>query len=144
MNNENIDRFTSALPAPPCSRYWTYMYKNSEAVQYELCSYPYSLFDSALRLQVTVWSDLLHELLKRVPLCINNEYPVGVNHVVDGWSMLHRLPWPKSMTYYELCQLYIQFIHNRCHRALVVFDGYITGHTTDQTHERRIGNEIGR
>ena len=65
-------------------------------------------------------------------------------YVLDGGALLQRLPWPKKMTYGELCQLYVQYIQRHYNKAVIVFDGYDSGPSTkDETHRRRHNNVIG-
>ncbi len=112
--------------------------------QFELCSYPASLFDTKLLMRQADKADLQNGLLKKVPSCIVNEVPVGVVYVIDGGAMLQRLPWPKAISYRNLCQLYVQFVRKHYHDALIVFDGYSSGPSTkDETHQRRSGSEVG-
>lgn len=115
-----------------------------ELFRYELCPYPASLFDSKLLMRVGDKSDLMHGVVKRVPECVVEELPGDVVYVIDGGSLLQKLPWPKSITYHKLCDLYIQYLERHYPRAIVVFDGYGGGPTTkDETHQRRIGKEMG-
>ena len=72
------------------------------------------------------------------------ECPAGVKYVIGGGAMLQRLPWPKASTYGSICQLYRSYICNHYQNALVVFDGYENGPSTkDETHQRRVGSELG-
>jgi len=59
---------------------------------------------------------------KKVHTCVTDEHPTGVVYVIDGGAMLQRLPWPKSPSYADLTQLYIQYVHNHFRNVLVVFD----------------------
>ena len=112
--------------------------------QYELCSYPISLFDKYTLMRMAAKADLQHDLVKRVPSCIMTECPAGVKYVIDGGAMLQRPPWPKASTYGSICQLYRSYICNHYQNALVVFDGYENGPSTkDETHQRRVGSELG-
>ena len=112
--------------------------------QYELCSYPTSLFDQKLLMRLADKADLQNGIVKKVPVCVVNEFPIDVVYVIDGGAMLQRLPWAKSTSYANLCQLYIQYICNHFPNALIVFDGYGGGPSTkDETHQRRTGNEMG-
>ena len=89
-------------------------------------------------------ADLQNGLVKKVPVCVINECPIDVVYVIDDGAKLQRLTWAKSTSYANLCQLYIQYICNHFHNALVVFDGYGGGPSTkDETHKRRTGSEMG-
>ena len=58
--------------------------------------------------------------------------------VVDGGSLLHRIPWQKGSTYNSICQKYTDYVMQHCGRAFVMFDGYDSGPSTkDNTHLRR-------
>ena len=112
--------------------------------QYELCSYPTSLFDEKLLMRRADKSDLQNGLVKKVPACVVKERPIGVAYTIDGGALLQRLPWPRSVSYADLCQLYIQFVNSHYNNAHIVFDGYGTGPSTkDETHQRRTGSEMG-
>src|SRR5688572_21376901 len=64
-------------------------------------------------------------------------------YICHRWR-LQRLPWAKSTSYINLCQLYIGFVRNHYQNAHIVFDGYDSGPSTkDETHQRRTGNEVG-
>ena len=119
----------------------------TELFQYELCSYPSSLFDSKLLMRLPDKADLQNGLVKKIPACVVSDQPLDmleVMYVVDGGAMLQRIPWPKSTSYFNLCKLYIQFIQRHYQRVLVVFDGYgCDPSTKDETHERRTGSEMG-
>ena len=123
-----------------------------ELFQYELCSYPPSLFESKLliRLPVPDKADLQNSLFvkKIIPCVAPDKLPdrLEVTYVVDGGAMLQSISWPKSTSYFHLFILYIQFIHVHRHYpgALVWFDGYGSNPSTkDETHKRQSGSEMG-
>ena len=64
--------------------------------QYELCSYPTSLFDQKLLMRQVDNADLQNGLIKIAPTYVTDECPSSVVHVIDGGAMFQRLPWPKS------------------------------------------------
>lgn len=112
--------------------------------QYELCSYPTSLFDSKLFMRLADKADLQNALVKKVPSCVVGDQPRDLAHVIDGGAMLQRIPWPKSSSYGSLCHLYTRFICSHFTNSLIVFDGYGSGPSTkDETHQRRRGREMG-
>ena len=112
--------------------------------QYELCSYPSSLSDKRLFMRLADKAELQNGLVKKIPTCVTKEKLVDSAHVVDGGALLQHLPWPKSTSYADICQLCIQHVHKHYYNALIVFDGYNGGPTTkDKTHQRRTSNEIG-
>ena len=58
--------------------------------------------------------------------------------VIDGGALLHRVVWPRGVTYNAICLLYIQYVWHRYPRATIVFDGNDNGPTTkDCTHQQR-------
>ena len=64
--------------------------------------------------------------------------PTGKVHFLDGGALLHRIPWPRGLTYTEILSLYVQHVTQRYNQATVVFDGYEEGTSTkDCVHQRR-------
>ena len=52
--------------------------------------------------------------------------------------MLHRVIWPRGVSFDTICSLYVQYIERRYPRATIVFDGYKNEPSTkDCTHMRR-------
>jgi len=89
-------------------------------------------------------ADLQNGLIKKVPVCVVTEQPTDVAYVIDGGAMLQRLPWPKSTSYANICQLYIKYTLHHFQKALIVFDGYHGEPSTkDEAHQRRSGHEVG-
>ena len=93
--------------------------------QYELCSFPASLFDKQLFMRSGDTAALIHHLVKLVPECI-------ISSVIDGGGLLHKFSWPKHSTYTEICAMYAQHITQSYDIALVVFDGYHGPSTKDE------------
>ena len=70
----------------------------------------------------------------------------NVNFIIDGGTLLQRLPWPQGKSFDEICKVYIENISRRYGRdsVTVVFDGYAGGPSTkDVTHFRRTGGCTG-
>lgn len=115
-------------------------YENpAQFFEYEMCSYPTSLFDESLLprkankpvLSQAIWS-LTEESQKDVNISDN------VHYVLDGGALLHRVIWPPGVSYDIICSMYVQYLDRRYPRATIVFDGYSSGPTTkDCTHMRR-------
>ena len=60
------------------------------------------------------------------------------HHVLDGGSLLHRVPWEKGISYDEVAMTYATFVSRRYFPPTVVFDGYEAGPSIkDPTHKRR-------
>jgi len=116
-------------------------YDNPETFfKFEMCSYPPALFDCSLlprQANKPALADAIWTITK------NNQTggPTGnVDFVLDGGALLHRVPWPRGITYDGICSLYVQYVANRYEKATVVFDGYQNGPSTkDVTHQRRAG-----
>ena len=64
--------------------------------------------------------------------------PSACLFVLDGGSLLQRLPWLKNATFESICQSYVDYVTKRYQNVVVVFDGYPNCPTTkDVTHMRR-------
>lgn len=105
-----------------------------------MCSFPPALFDSSLlprKANKPVLADAIWASTS------NNQTTcpaLDVYYVLDGGALLHRLPWPRNLTYADVCLLYVEYVKRRYNRATIVFDGYSDGPSTkDCTHERRSG-----
>ena len=69
-----------------------------------------------------------------------SELSHNVEYVLDGGSLLQRLPWKRGMTYSVICDLYVDYVKSNYKNAVVVFDGYEGGPSTkDTAHLRRTG-----
>ncbi|KAH3695932.1 hypothetical protein DPMN_083391 [Dreissena polymorpha] len=57
-------------------------------------------------------------------------------YVLDGGSLLHRLPWKKGDTYNAIAESYAYFTVRHYGQATVSFDGYEDGPSIkDNTHQ---------
>lgn len=70
--------------------------------------------------------------------------------VVDGGSLLQRIPWNKGRTYGEICKTYSEYLCRQYKSSInaaniaVVFDGYQQGPSTKYiTHLRRLKGRVG-
>ena len=64
-------------------------------------------------------------------------------YVVDGGSLLHRIPWQKGSTYDSIYQKYTDYVMQHYGKAFVVFDGYDSGPSTkDNAHLRRTREQM--
>jgi len=105
-----------------------------------MCSYPPALFDSSL-LPRQANKPALADAIWTITKNSQAGGPTGnVHFVLDGGALLHRVPWPRGITYDAICSLYVQYVANKYGKATVVFDGYQNGPSTkDGTHQRRAG-----
>ena len=67
--------------------------------------------------------------------------PTGQSqYVLDGGSLVHRIPCQRGTTYNDICRQYTNYVIGRYGHAIVVFDGYQEEVSTkDGAHERRKG-----
>ena len=116
---------------------------NSEDIfKYELCSYPPALFDSSLLLREpqkpilanSIWNSLTQN---------SPEIPNDIMFVLDGGSLLQRIPWKSGMTYREICTMYTSYVSKKYGEAIVVFDGYNESSTKEMVHQRRNKGQVG-
>ena len=93
--------------------------------KYELTNLPCALFDaSGLPRQASkstlaeyLWSSAKEETT------LPNE---NIHFLLDGGSLLHKLPWQRGSTYYQLAEMYAEFVARKYKNATIVFDGYST------------------
>ena len=64
--------------------------------------------------------------------------------VLDGGSLLHRIPWRKRDSFSTIANSYMSYVCRRYNKATVVFDGYESGPSTkDAAHIRRSAGITG-
>ncbi|KAJ8886933.1 hypothetical protein PR048_013147 [Dryococelus australis] len=105
-----------------------------EVLDYELCPYPPSLFETSIILHKTHKSPLaniIHEfVLKSSPKEELHEHAATESerdnnyYVLDGGSLLYRLPWQQGVTYDKIASSYADFTCKKYGRVSVVYDGY--------------------
>ena len=96
--------------------------------RYELCNIPPSLFEPSglLReankpaLADAIWKEGRGKDMAVPPRSEDKPY------VLDGGSLLHRLPWPRGSTFDSVCKMYVAYVK----QPVIICDGYITGPTT--------------
>ena len=75
---------------------------------------------------------------------LNELLSESVQYVLDGGSLLQRIPWTKGTTFSTICSSYVKHVTARYPNAVVVFDGYRSGPTTQDTaHLRRTRGVTG-
>ena len=105
--------------------------------KHELSANPSSLFDSSGLLR-EAQKPLLANAIWELGKCGVDEISENVVFVLDGGSLLHRIPWAYGATFGEICLQYAALVEKKYGPAHVVFDGYVNGPSTkDVTHERR-------
>ena len=118
----------------------------AELFQYELCSQPSSLFDQHGLLREANKAQLADDIWTvakgnemRPP-----EIAGEMNHVIDGGSLLQRIPWKRDETFNSIAKGYVEYIQQKFTNPIVVFDGYNAGPgTKDTAHLRRTKGLVG-
>ena len=64
--------------------------------------------------------------------------PPNNKHVLDGGSLLHKIPWNVRHTFVQIRQAYVTYIKKQCGNSpAIVFDeGYDAASTKDTAHVR--------
>ena len=102
--------------------------------------YPPALFDSSLLSRKAKKPLLADAIWTRTKNEKTTKSTGKVHYVLDGDTLLHRIPWPRGLTYTEILSLYVQHVTQRYSQVTVVFDGYEEGPSTkDCEHQRRSG-----
>ena len=90
----------------------------ADVLNYELFAYPPALFELRTLLRKADKPQLAHAILKKCGnLCTADvpETQANVQYVLDGGSLLHRVPWKPGDTYLNIANSYANFIfHNYC------------------------------
>ncbi|GFO08627.1 hypothetical protein PoB_003513200 [Plakobranchus ocellatus] len=67
-----------------------------------------------------------------------------IEYVLDGGSLLHRIPWRRSDTFVAIGQTYVEYVQRMYMKPRIVFDGYNDGPSNkDATHLRRSCGVVG-
>ena len=116
----------------------------SEIFKYELSNYPSALFEPSglmRQAQKSLLADTLWNFGDCTPDAdVDNpavENELETIYVMDGGSLIQKIPWNKGSTFIQICQSYVDYVRRRYSKAVVVFDGYQSGPSTkDPTHMR--------
>ncbi|KAG1693168.1 Prolyl 4-hydroxylase subunit alpha-2 [Nymphon striatum] len=105
-------------------------------LNYELTPFPMSLFKDGLMREPT------KAVLRNALLTEKADVDPNALHVLDGEALLHKVRWSTSVTYREVCDLYVNHIKSKYGIGTIVFDGYMDGPSTkDHEHARRSINK---
>ena len=116
----------------------------SELFNYELTSSPSSIFDNSGLMRLADKSALTDVIWKLGDCASTTGIEMHTDCVLDGGSLLHRLPWTKGDTFLGICGNYIKYVMNRYADPIIVFDGYnSTPSTKDHAHRRRSKGIVG-
>ena len=111
--------------------------KINDAFSYKLGTRPSSLFDKKGLMNEAHKPDLKNALLDQLGLseCIMSDILQDTNYVLDGWSLLQRLPWTVGSTFDEICQPFKNYLLNKYGTT-----ENITGQRTDELGRARKKN----
>ena len=120
----------------------------STIFKYELSPNPSALFDNTGLPRVAQKSQLADAMWKLGDCGPDLEIQTteSVSYVIDGGSLLQKIPWQKNGTFGTICEQYYQYLSQKYSNTsvTVVFDGYINGPSTkDITHVRRNLGVVG-
>jgi len=99
---------------------------------HELCPVPASLFDNTGCMREAQKATLAEAIWCLGDCAANPESDENMVYILDGGSLLHKIPWPRGYTFKGICQLYVDYVRKRDGFPSIVFDGYM-----DFTHQRR-------
>ena len=106
--------------------------------KYELNGRPSSLFDSAGLMMEAEKPSLANAIWEIESCGAKEEMDENVKNVLDGGSLVQRIPWQCGASFDKICENYADFVDKHYGKAHVVFDGYTCGPSTkDETHLRR-------
>ena len=112
-----------------------------------MSSYPTALFDKWGRLGEANKPQLGDAIAAAVPKSALElfEEKRTVTHVLDGGSLLQRIPWKKGDTFEDIASMYMKHVSKNFLNPVVVFDGYKSRSTTkDMTHNPRSKGVFGQ
>lgn len=121
-----------------------------DVMQYELSAFPPALFDAKKVLRKPDKPQLAHAIAahaksapeegehQEIQEPLEKPPPETEHFVLDGGSLLQRLPWNRGETYGSIANSYADFTTRHYSKATVVFDGYLDcSAIKDNTHQRR-------
>ena len=121
-----------------------------EVLEYELSLSPFSpaLFEASYIMRKPDKTQLAKAIDdyagSRSDEAVTNEVPQTESYVLDGGSLMHRVPWTKGSTYGAIADSYVDFTLRNYGMAMVVFDGYHDQPSVkDSTHQRRQQKQEG-
>ena len=110
----------------------------AEIFSYELCSYPASLFEASGLLRQADKPSLASAIWCLGECGVQETLTEPLHYVLDGGSLIQRLPWTRGATFLSICNMYVDYVSRRYQNAIVVFNGYSAGPSTKGcTHLRR-------
>jgi hypothetical protein len=97
----------------------------SEIFRYELCKNPAALFEPSGMMRQAQKANLA-DTIWNLGDCSAADVVIQHNtrHVIDGGSLIQRIPWNKGATFGQICQMYLDYLTKRYAHPVVVFDGH--------------------
>ena len=107
----------------------------AEIFQYELCSQPSSLFDQHGLLREANKAHLADDIwtVAKGNEMQPPEIAGEMNRIIDGRSLLQRIPWKRDETFNSIAKGYVEYIQQKFTNPIVVFEGYNAGPGTKDT-----------
>ena len=106
--------------------------------KYELSTHPSSIFEPSGLPRAASKPQISDAIWSMGDCAVSENELLDVHFVLDGGSLLQRIPWTKGMSFNAICQLYVEYIKRRYSRPTIVFDGYSNEPSTkDVAHLRR-------
>ena len=94
-----------------------------EIFQFELCSYPPTIFEARYVMRPANKPALADAIWVLMPKDVVE--PTGQSqYVLDGGSLVHRIPWQRGTTYNDTRRQYTNYVTRRYGHTIIVFDGY--------------------
>jgi hypothetical protein len=114
----------------------------SDLFKYELCGCPPSMFESSGLIRSAQKSQLADSIWTLGDCSGDIWQDTDVCHILDGGSLLHRIPWTKGSTFQEIVNAYVKLVQ-RFSSPTVVFDGYSGPSPKDSAHIHRTKGLVG-
>ena len=115
-----------------------------EVMKHELSTYPLVLFEARHIFREADKPQIATAITEHDSCVTSGEYevvkesaPKTDHYVLDGGSLLHRVPWKAGDSYRSIAQSYADFTIRQYGLATMVFDGYGCPSIKDNTHQRR-------
>ena len=110
-----------------------------EIMKYELSTFPPAIFEGRNFLRKAEKPQLANAIYDHANDVVLDCLPKTDRYVLDGGSLLHRIPWTRGDSYGKIAQIYADFtIQQYGSATTVVFDGYEeVPSIKDNTHQRR-------
>ena len=106
--------------------------------QYELCAYPAALFDSSGLMREADKPQLANAIWN-MGECGEGDIPKDCAFVVDGGSLLHRIPWVQGYSFGMIYEEYCKFVSSNYGKPHIKFDGYNMGPSTKDAYSKDKG-----